>query len=208
LKRAAFAMFGLLVPSVAQAAGDGAYGRLSGDLALVVGAGGGVLAHDGRPFGSADARLRYLEVAGASLSFDEADTLGRAGPGQLRRAALAGVELRPLFPVRFLKARQTGRAIFDLTLDSLALDVGAVWTVREGRDAARPGMYAGLAIEAPLAARADGLWLRLWTQLRWTAPSLEGDRDPSGRTLVLGLGVAWHATFAGGLVQRGDEPLR
>lgn len=209
MKRAvvlAFALAGASPAAVARANGDGAYGRLDGDLSFVGGVGGAVVAHGGRPMLTGDLRLRYLESAGASFSYEEADALGRPAAGELRRSLLAGVELRPLFPVRFLKAKQTGRAFFDLMLDSFALDVGSFWAVREGHSTARPGLYAGLALEAPLAARASGPWLRLSAQVRWADTRLEGDHDPTGRMVVLGLGFAWHQSFGAGLVQRGDEP--
>ena len=35
---------------------------------------------------------------------------------------------------------------------------------------------------------------------------IEGADDPTGRTVVFGLGLAWHHVFAPGIVQKGDEP--
>lgn len=185
-------------------AGDGSYGRLKGDTTFVVGASGGVVAHDGRPLVGGDLRLRYLDAAGAVFSYEEAVAVPSSG--SLRRAFLAGVELRPLFPVRFLKAYQTGGSFFDLTLDSLALEVGAWIPVRGGTAVRRGGFYTGIAVELPLFARASGLWLRLSTQLRWAPQRLEGEDDPTGRTVVFGLGLAFHQVFGSGLAQRGDEP--
>jgi len=211
--RAALAFACVLGPAItgasgahARGEGDGAYGRLDGDLTFVGGVGAGVIAAQARPLATGELRLRYLEAAGIAVSYEEADALGRATTGELRRALLAGVELRPLFPVRFLKAQQTGHRFFDLVLDSIALDVGSFWAVREGSGVRRPGFYAGLAVEAPLTGGASGLWARLSGTVRWAAPRLEGDDDPSGRMVVLGLGLAWHQTFGAGLVQRGDEP--
>jgi hypothetical protein len=189
------------------AAADGSYGRLDGDLTFVGGVGGSVVAHDGSALASGDLRLRYLDAAGASVSYEEG--LSRTGGfGSLRRAFLAGVEFRPLFPIRFLKAKQTGEGFFDLTLDSLSLDVGAWLPQRMGSASRRFGMYAGIAVELPLFARASGLWVRLSSQLRWAPQRLEGDDDPSGRSVVFGLGLAWHQVFGAGLVQKGDEPPR
>jgi len=210
LKTAAAACALLLLsfaaPVRAADTGDGAYGRLDGDLTFVGGLGGGVVAGDGRGLASGDLRLRYLDAAGATFTYEEADAFGRtSSAGTLRRAFLAGLELRPLFPIRFLKARETGRGFFDLTLDSLALDVGTWWPIREATAVRRPGMYVGAAIEMPLFARASGLWLRFSGQLRWAAPRLEGDSDPGGRSVVLGVGIAWHQVFGGQLVERGDE---
>ena len=196
----------LLTGSPSSAAkGDGSYGRLDGDLTFVGGVGGSAVAHDGAALGSADVRLRYLDAAGAMLSYEEG--LSRGGAiGGLRRAFLAGVELRPLFPIRFLKARETGQGFLDLTLDSLALDVGAWLPQRTGSASRRFGFFTGVAVEMPLFARASGLWVRLSTQVRWAPQRLEGSDDPAGRSVVFGVGLAWHQTFGAGLVQRGDDP--
>jgi hypothetical protein len=197
-----------LAPAVAhaKAEGDGAYGRLDGDLGFVGGLGAGIIAASGRPLAEGDLRLRYLDAAGIAASYEEADAFGRASPGELRRAFLAGVELRPLFPVRFLKAQETGRRFSDLLLDSVSLDVGSFWALREASGVRRPGLYAGLAVEAPVTGSARGLWARFSAQIRWAAPRVEGADDPTGRMIVLGFGFAWHHPFASGLVQRGDEP--
>ncbi len=203
-----------LLSSTALAAdeGDGSYGRLDGDLTFVGGLGAGVVAPTdtntgGRALASGDLRLRYLDAAGVSFTYEEADAFGRTSHGgTLRRAFLAGIELRPLFPIRFLKAKQTGKSFFDLTLDSLSLDVGTWLPVREATAVRRFGMYVGLAFELPLFARASGLWLRLSSQLRWAPPRIEGDVDDTGRAVVFGVGVAWHEVFGPHVVQRGDEP--
>lgn len=202
IRSLAFAV-ALLVPAVASA--DGAYGRLDGDLTFVGGVGASLVRDT--PLASADLRLRYLDAAGASLSYEEG--LSRTGgTGSVRRAFLAGVELRPLFPIRFLKAKQTGQSFFDLTLDSLSLDMGAWLPQRVGSASRRFGVYAGLAVELPLFARASGLWLRLSSQVRWAPERLEGSDDPRGRVVMFGVGLAWHQVFGAGLVQKGDESLQ
>ncbi len=193
--------------------GDGAYGRLAGDVTVVTGVGAGVVAGtartEARPFAAGDLRLRYLDAAGVSVSYEEADALGRASePGAIRRALLAGVELRPLFPVRFFKGQQTGARFLDLVVDSIALDVGTWWSARRASDVDRPGFYLGTALELPITGEATGLWLRLAGTLRWSSPRLEGEGDPGGRVFALGVGLAWHQVVGPLLVQRGDAPLR
>lgn len=207
-------------PAAARAApgdgGDGAYGRLSGDVTVVTGVGAGLFTGSAgtestgaRSFASGDLRLRYLDAAGVSVSYEEADALSRASEsGAIRRAVVAGVELRPLFPVRFFKGEQSGARFFDLVVDSIALDVGTWWSARLASDVDQPGFYVGTAIEVPITGEATGLWLRLAGALRWSAPRLEGESDPGGRVFVLGLGIAWHQVFGPLLVQRGDAPLR
>ena len=182
------------------ASADGAYGRLNGDMTFVLGASGAVVRDS--VLAGPEMRLRYLDAAGASVVYEEAIVRG-----ELRRAFLAGVELRPLFPVRFLKAKQTGQGFFDLTLDSLSLDVGAWLPQRLGAAAGRFGMYTGLAIELPIFASATGIWLRLTGQVRWAPQRLEGDDDPAGRMAAFGVGLSWHQVFKSGIVQKGDERL-
>ncbi len=197
------AVSALLVSGAASA--DGAYGRLDGDLTAVVGAGASVVRDSA--LASGDLRLRYLDAAGAAVSYEEGLS-GTGGIGSVRRAFLAGVELRPLFPIRFLKAKQTGHGFFDLTLDSLSLDMGAWLPQRVGSASRRFGMYAGVAVELPLFARASGLFLRLSSQVRWAPERLEGSDDPQGRAVMFGAGLAWHQVFGAGLVQKGDESLQ
>lgn len=211
---AALAALGVIASSrSARAEGDGAYGRLDGDVTIVSGLGAGVIAGTGatpaRQLGSADLRLRYLDAAGVSVSYEEADAFGRAeAPGAIRRALLAGIELRPLFPVRFFKGAQSGARLLDLVVDSIALDLGTWWSARHASAVDRPGFYVGSAIEIPITGDASGLWLRLSGTLRWSAVRLEGGADPGGRVGVLGIGLAWHEVVGPFLVQRGDAPLR
>ncbi len=202
----------LLVPGRARAAdGDGAYGRLDGDMTLVGGLGGGLFSSTGRTALTADVRLRYLEAAGAFVQYEEADALKRGDTaGDVRRSVAAGVELRPLFPARFLKNKQGSGRFFDLLIDSFAIDLGTWFSVRRASAVQRPGLLAGLAIEAPITGNASGLWLRLSVNARWSAQRLEGEGsgDPGGRTLFLGLGFAWHEVLGAHVVDRGDPHVK
>lgn len=191
----------MLAAAMLFAAGDGAYGRLNGDMTFVAGAGASVVRD--QVLAGGDLRLRYLDAAGISFAYE--DAIARR---ELRRAFLAGVEFRPLFPARFLKARETGHGFLDLTIDSFSIDLGAWIPVRQGSAVRRGGMYAGLAVELPLFARASGLWVRLSSQIRWAPQRLEGDDDPTGRALMFGVGLAWHQVFKSGVSQAGDEPPR
>jgi hypothetical protein len=195
----------LFVASAAHAAeGDGAYGRTDGDASVVVGVDGGTLG--GRKLIGGDLRLRYLDTAGLVLGYEELDALNKAQTeGEFRRDFRAGIELRPLFPARFLKAHEFGQSFLDLVIDSIGLDVGAIWIVRAAKDVPRPGFYTGLAIEVPLAAKANGPWLRVAGSLRWTAARIEGEEDPSGRVFAFTVGLAWHQFFGAHLVDRRDS---
>ncbi len=194
--------------ATAASQGDGAYGRLDGDLELGVGVAGGVIASERRPVVAVEARARYLQSAGVVLQYEEADAFARAQTlGDYRRGFVAAVELRPLFPIRFLKAMERGPALADLVLDSVGLEVGTFFGALDGSPAARAGLHLGLGVEVPLAARASGPWLRLGGALRWTAPRLEGQEDRGTRFLLLTVGLAWHQMVGAHLVDVGDRSV-
>jgi hypothetical protein len=211
LKSAAVVAALLLIGTTASAAEeDGSFGRIEGDVTLVGGVGGGMVADSKRALGHVEVRARYLQAAGIFLGYEEADAFSPAvDRGALRRAFLGGVEFRPLFPIRFLKHAEQGRAFGNLIIDSFALDFGPIFSVREGYATARPGLLAGLGAEIPIGTDEDGLWIRLATTLRWTPERLDGDgSDPSGRSVVFLIGLAWHQVVATHLVDAGDEALK
>jgi hypothetical protein len=185
---------------------DGAYGRLEGDVTLVAGVGGEVVATPRRWLGTAELRARYLDAAGVVVSYQEGDAFGRATSyGELRRGFGAGVEIRPLFPVRFLKNFETGGGFADLVLDSFGLEMQAWWSAQEGSAVSRPGLSLGLGVEVPFAPHATGVWLRISPQVRWTAPRLEGDPVEGSRMFVLSIGLAWHQVVDAHIVDAGDR---
>lgn len=208
-RRAALACAAVAVLSAGRAeaaSGDGAYGRLDGDLNVSLGVSGGVVASPRRGLVAIDARVRYFEAAGVVLQYEETTPFGAPeATGDYVRGAVAAVELRPLFPVRFLKAKESGHAFGDLVLDSIGLEVGAWFSAIEGRSVARPGLHVGLGVELPLLARASGPWLRLGGALRWTAPRLEGDEPPGSRVALLTLGLAWHQVVGAHVIDAGDR---
>lgn len=186
------------------AAGDGVYGRTEGDASVVVGVDGGSVA--GRKLIGGDLRLRYLETAGVVFGYEELDALKKAeSAGEYKRSVRAGIELRPFFPARFLKNHELGADFIDLFVDSIGLDIGAIWSAREGSSVQRAGLYVGLAVEVPLAVRASGPWIRIATSFRWSASKLEGEDDPYGRVFVFTVGLAWHQLFGAHLVDRRDQ---
>src|SRR5581483_2354266 len=67
---------------------DTSYGRVQGDLTVVVGAGATVA--DGGPRGEAELRLRYLETAGLFASYEDGPLLG--SHAEPRRVFASGLE--------------------------------------------------------------------------------------------------------------------
>src|SRR5215472_6116672 len=142
---------------------DPSYGRIDGDLDLVVGA-GAVVSPRG-PRGEIDLRLRYLETAGVLATYEDAVGSG-AEPG---RALTVGLEMRPLFFARWLRGQETQRAWLDLALDSIGLEMGAVFQEPSGRGfGSQRGLEVALGIELPLLARATGPWIGFRGGLRWS----------------------------------------
>ena len=192
MKTAAFLVCAVAViagaPPVAHAAsGDGAYGRLDGDASFAGHVGAATVA--GRGAFAADVRLRYVEAVGVGVAF--VSGAGLSIP----------FELRPLFPIRFLKAQESGHGFLDLTLDSVALELGPTFAL----GLARPGMFVGTALEFPLFGQARGLFVRLSAELRFGPDALAGSGDtPSG---VLSLGLGWHEPLRLGLVDARDGRL-
>jgi hypothetical protein len=208
LAGAAAALLSMLAtPGTATAGqGDGAYGRLDGDLDLSVGVAGGVLLGQRRPVTAIDARARYFQNVGLVLQYEETDAFAKATTaGDYKRGLLAAIELRPLFPVRFLKGMESGHAFPDLVLDSIGLELGAWWNAVEGSSTQRPGLHVGLGVELPLASQASGPWLRLGGALRWSAPRLDGQDGRGTRVVLLTLGLAWHGLVGSHLIDAGDR---
>lgn len=143
---------GEVVPRDKLSEHDGVYGRFNGDLTLTLGLGAEFQegAH-----GAALARALYYHTAGLTLSY--ADGFGRDLP--VRRAAFAGIELRPLFLPRWALDLEFGCPLLDLSLDSLALGAGVFVAARTEPDEARAGLELSLGLGVPLFAKAEGLWL-------------------------------------------------
>ena len=159
---------------------DGVYDRFDGDLDLGL-ALGAELGSAGRAAPALRASAHYFSIAGVYLG-------GRVEAGERSAPSLfaLGVDLRPLFVPRWAKGYETGPGLFDLTLDSLSLSLGAFFEAhRTGVAPARRGFDAQLGFGIPLLARARGPWLEARGALRLPE---SGDSE---RALFLAL--VWHA---------------
>jgi hypothetical protein len=135
--------------------GDGAYGRFDGDLDLGLGAGMSA------GFGSGDLGVGVRTTAhwysslGVFVGYAES-----VGDSRIERRGGAGVELEPLFLIRWSQALEQGPAFLDLTLDSLSLGVGYFLLEPVGRGfGSRRGVELSLGLGLPLFAAAGGPWL-------------------------------------------------
>jgi hypothetical protein len=186
---------------------DTSYGRLESDLAasLAVGASFGPRA----PRAAVDVRLRYLWTAGVYATYEDGSLLG-AAPDP-RRLLSTGLELRPLFLARWLEGKETGQRFLDLTLDSLALELGAVFVEPRGRSfGSRPGLAAGLGLELPILGPPSGPVLGVHGGARWSDAALAGSlvNGPSDRALFLLLTLGWQQGFGAHVVDLGDRAPR
>lgn len=196
----------LALPVHARADGlvDGTYGRIAGDVTLVGGLGGVVAARGPRAEG--ELRARYIESVGAFLSYEDGAMLGSAAEPE--RVLIAGVEARPLFFYRWLQGREAGAARLDLAIDSLGLELGAMFAQPAGMGfGSMRGLELGLGVEVPLLPSSTGPWIGLHGGLRWSDWALESGviRTADDREAFLSITLAWHQVVVAHLVDVGDR---
>jgi len=183
---------------------DGSHGRFDGDLAVVAAA--GMTVGPRGPRATGDLRFRYLSTAGLFGTYEDGPLVG--SDAEPRRTLAVGLELRPLFLARWATNRQLGTPRLDLFIDSLALEIGAVFAQPEGaRFGARPGLQAGLGLELPFLATASGPFLGVHGGARWSDAALSGGPldGPSDRALYLTIAIGWQQLFGGHVVDMGDR---
>jgi hypothetical protein len=205
---AAILVFALsCIAADARAEEDTSHGRIDGDLSASIGL--GATFGPRSPRAAADLRLRYLWTAGLFATYEDGPLVGgeRAVP---RRVLATGLELRPLFLARWLQGWETGNTYFDLTLDSLGLELGAVLEEPPGRPfGSKRGLQAGLGLEVPLLPRTTGPVIGLHAGARWSDAALGGaSSGPSDRALYFMVTLAWQQAFGAHIVDLGDRAPR
>jgi hypothetical protein len=198
-------LLSLTCARTARAAGtDTSYGRIDGDLSgsLGIGAAFGPRA----PRAAVDLRLRYLWTAGVFATYEDGPLFGSGA--EPRRAFATGIELRPFFVVRWLQGLETGNAYLDLTIDSLALEVGAVFVEPEGaKFGSRPGFQTGVGMQIPILPRVTGPTIGVHGGARWSDSALGGQiiEGPADRALFLLVTIGWQHVFGASIVDLGDR---
>lgn len=183
---------------------DTAHGRIDGDVSasLALGATFGPRA----PRAAFDLRLRYLWTAGVFATYEDGPLLGTSS--EPRRAFAAGIELRPLFLAKWLQGKETGNPYLDLTIDSLGLELGAVFLQPIGTSfGSKPGLQAGLGLQVPIFPNATGPVIGLHGGARWSNALLAGRdaENASDRSLFFLLTVGWQQVFGAHIVDLGDR---
>lgn len=136
--------------------GDGAYGRFDGDLDLSLGAGTTLALSHGDVGLGLRGLGRWYSTLGLYATYAETLT----PEPELERRLGFGLELTPLFLVRWSQALEKGPAVLDLALDSLALDAGvSLLTPPDRGFASRAAFELAAGFGVPLAGTAPGPWL-------------------------------------------------
>lgn len=186
---------------------DTSYGRIEGDVSASLGLGAALGPR--APRAAADLRLRYLWTAGVFVTYEDGPLLGSTS--EPRRVFATGVELRPLFLVRWLQGLETGNAYVDLTIDSLGFELGAVFEEPVGRPfGSRAGLQAGVGLQLPMLPHATGPVIGVHGGARWSDAALAGRaiERPSDRALYLLVTIAWQQAFKAHIVDLGDRDSR
>ncbi|WP_437978133.1 hypothetical protein WMF11_16600 [Sorangium sp. So ce295] len=196
------ALAALAGASTAHAEGDGAYGRLDGDLDLRAGAGASFA--DGGPALCARGAAVYLSTAGLYAHYT--DALGAEG-APVARSIASGVFIQPLFLARYASNLERSAPRLDLFIDSVALGVGSFWEAPPGAGlAAEPGLELSLSLDVPLLGDATGPFLGLRGALRFRGPELSGDDGPrDAQRALLSVTLGWHHVLRAHLVDAGDR---
>ncbi len=194
-------------------AGDGVYGRFEGDAELRVHA-GAAFAGGGPAFAASVAAV-YLSTAGVYVHYT--DAVGSSAP-LVTRSLSAGVHLAPLFLARYGIDGERGPAFVDLTIDSLAFELGAFWSAPRAPAMGsappapgttwdeHPGLEAALDLGLPLFGRASGPFIGVRGALRWRPGDFVAG-VPGGavdRGALLSLTLGWHQMVRTHLVDAGD----
>jgi len=173
---------------------DTSYGRIDARFRALVGL--GAVAGNGGLRPSVELHGRYYEHVGGWLALED-NALFR-NDAQLWRVASAGVQWRPLFFGRWLTGREFGNAFADLTLDSLALDLGGFTAQTRVGGWSDVGFQLGAAVEIPLLAKLDGPWLGVRAGMRWgeRAFAANGGSTYGDRAAYVALTLMWSHVFA------------
>ena len=164
--------------------GDGVYGCFDGEFSLSGGVGveADLRSDVLRPL--VQATLRFYQAIGITTGFSQ--SVESTDP--LERSLRAGIVIEPLFLLRWPNDDETGRALFDLTLDSIGLNAAVVFVEpKSGAFADVVAFDLGLGAGVPLQGTAPGLWLRTRGDVRLS------DADP---TFLLQLALEWQGFFA------------
>ena len=142
-------------------------------------------------------------MAGVFATFEEGEAF--SGATEPKRVVAAGLDVRPLFYLRWLRGMETDLARWDLFVDSLGVELGPALVQTENADIA--ALQVGLTAAVPLFASAQGLWLDLSGGLRWSqrAMATAAVIDVADRSAYLSATLSWHQIVLAHVVDWGDR---
>jgi hypothetical protein len=181
---------------------DESYGRLDGDSALAISVGAAIDVRGVR--GALDLRYRYLQSAGLFITYEEGFGLG----AEPLRVGVVGLELRPLFLLRFLQGRELSMPRLDLLIDSIAIELGPFAAQPAGGSFGDViGLSFGLGAELPLLGRASGPFIGLRAALRWSREALSAADTTTVdvRAFVVTIAFGWQGIFGAHIVDGGSR---
>jgi hypothetical protein len=191
-------------PARAEGGVDADYGRIDDDVSAAAAVGTTVGPRG--PRAAVDMRFRYLWTAGLFVTYEDGPLFG--SDAEPRRAFASGVELRPLFFARWLQGKEIGNSYLDMTIDSLGLELGAIFLQPSGASfGSKPGLQASLGVVLPILPRISGPVIGIHAGGRWSNGALAGRaiEDASDRSLFCLLTVGWQQGFGAHLVDFGDR---
>jgi hypothetical protein len=194
-------------PARADGTVDPSYGRVQGDLTLVLGLGTTIA--EGGTRAEGELRIRYLESVGLFGAYEDGPPVSSSS--EPARVLVGGLEVRPLFLYRWLQGHETRRAWLDLAIDSFGLELGAVAMQPVGAQfGSQSGVQMGLGLEIPILGEATGLWLGVHGGVRWGDVALATGTVSStdDRSAFVSLTLAWHQVVVAHVVDVGDEAPR
>lgn len=186
---------------------DPSYGRVQGDLTLVLGLGATLAEGGARAEG--ELRVRYLDSVGLFAAYEDGPPVSSSS--EPARVLAGGFEVRPLFIYRWLQGHETSHERLDLAIDSFGLELGAFAMQPTGTPfGSQSGLQAGVGLELPILGEATGLWLGVHGGVRWSDAALETGivNGPDDRSAFVSLTLAWHQVIVAHVVDVGDEAPR
>ena len=163
---------------------DGVYGRLDGDITLSPNL--GVQHYRGDTNAAVGLQAMYVSTLG--LSLQQADSKFFVGKRSVNRGVTTlEMRLSPLFLSRWSQASELGPPLFDLTLDSFTIGLGAYWDYDRNSGSLRRGTSLSTSLAIPLMAKAGGPWLSTTLALRLA----EGTAFSAQADVMYGLLLSW-----------------
>jgi hypothetical protein len=170
---------------------DASHGRIGSDIDILTSA--GVTFAPRGPRAAFDLRVGYLWTAGVFATYEDGIGIG-IGTGAGRALAF-GVEMRPLFFAKWLRGVESGNRYVDLATDSLSLEVGPVFSLRDASASPKRGLQSMLGLRLPILPQPTTPVIAIHVGARWADNS---DASSTETTFVVLLTLGWQQSLSTG----------